>query len=398
MGRIPLLLTLMLISLGLWIVFAKLVVPAVIASAYRGQSWSFLNSMIRGQATHSVSEYIQDWDAVTSPILLRGVAFWLVVFVISSPVFFRRMVGAATPGSLGAIRALTCLVLLLATLIEDLPSVALLPAEMRQSLGMTKYLYSLPIGFERFVTSEASLRAFQWLTELILFLGLIGWRTRIVMPLGALCTFVFLGILIDYSFFWHQNLVPLYFIVVLSFTPCGDGWSIDRLSAISQGRTVPDAGRASPVYGWSRYACWVTLALPYVANGLSKLQDGGFYWWNATNMRTNVYLDTLIPREFDWALSLSLVHVPDIPFSLLGIFALTAETLFGMVLFSRVARRIFPVAAIMMHIGIFLLQRILFFDLILLQLVFFDFTPVRKAIGARLANKRGRLQVLYDGF
>ena len=397
MGRIPLLLTLMVISLGLWIVCAKLVVPAVIESAYRGESWSFLNSMIRGQATHSVSEYIQDWDTVTIPVLLRGLGCWLVVLVVSSPAFFRRMVGVATPGSLGAIRTLTCLVLLVATLIEDLPSIALLPAEMRRSLGMTKYLYILPIGFERLVTSEASLRAFQWLTELILFLGLIGWRTRIVIPLGALCTFVFLGILIDYSFFWHQNLVPLYVMIVLSFTPCGDGWSIDRLRKISQGKAVPDAGRASPVYGWSRYTCWVTIALPYVANGLSKLQDGGFYWWNATNMRTNLYLDTLIPREFDWALSLSLVHVPDIPFSLLGIFALTAETLFGMVLVSRVARRIFPVAAVMMHIGIFLLQKILFFDLILLQLVFFDFTPIRKAIGARLANKRGRLQVLYDG-
>jgi len=51
----------------------------------------------------------------------------------------------------------------------------------------------------------------------------------------------------------------------------------------------------------------------------------------------------------------------------------------------------------MMHVGIFLLQRILFLDLILLQLVFFDFTPIRKAIGGRLASKRGRLQVLYDG-
>ena len=396
-GRTRLLLALMIISLGLWIVFAKLVVPPVIESAYRGESWSVFNRMIRGQATHPVSDYLQDWDAVINPVLLRGLGIWLVLLVISSPAFYRRMVGAATPGSLGAIRALTCLVLLIATLIEDLPSVALLPAEMRRSLGMTNYLYSLPIGFERLVASEAGLRAFQWVTELILFLGLIGWRTRIVIPLGALCAFVFFGMLIDYSFFWHQNLMPLYFMIVLSFTPCGDGWSIDGLRKISQGRTVPDAGRASLLYGWSRYVCWVTIAWAYVANGLSKLQDGGLYWWNATNMRTNLYVDTLNPREFDWAFSLSLVHVPDIFFALLGLFAITTETLFGMVLFSRVARRIFPVAAMMMHIGIFLLQRILFLDLFLLQLVFFDFTALRKVIAARLASKRGRLQVLYDG-
>src|SRR5436190_1036410 len=122
------------------------------------------------------------------------------------------------------------------TLWEDLGSIAWLPAELRHPRGLLGYLYTLPIGFETLVTSEMSLRTFQFLTELLLFLGLIGWRTRVVLPLGALCYFLLLGILIDYSFFWHQNLVPLYVMIVLSFTPCGDGWSVDRLWKISQGR------------------------------------------------------------------------------------------------------------------------------------------------------------------
>jgi len=85
--RIPLVLSLMVISLGLWIVCAKLAVPPVIESAYRGESWSFLNRMIQGQATHPVSEYLQDWNAITIPVLLEGLGFWLVVLVISSPRF-----------------------------------------------------------------------------------------------------------------------------------------------------------------------------------------------------------------------------------------------------------------------------------------------------------------------
>jgi predicted DCC family thiol-disulfide oxidoreductase YuxK len=247
------------------------------------------------------------------------------------------------------------------------------------------------------VTSETGLWAFQGLTELLLFLGLIGWRTRLVLPLAALCHFVLLGILIDYSFFWHQNLVALYVLMLLCFTPCGDGWSVDRLRKIARGQTVPDADRASPVYGWSRYACWVMIASPYVAAGLNKWWAGGLFWWNATNMRANLYMDTLNPREFNWALSLHLAHVPDVFFALLGLFAICSETFFGLVLFSRLARRIFPVAAIIMHSGIFLLQRILFIDLILLQLVFFDFTRVRKTVGSWLVSKRGRLHILYDG-
>src|SRR6266849_4077207 len=84
-GRFRLWLVLMVISLGLWTVFAKLVVPAVIGSAYRGESWSFLNRMISGQATHPVVDYLQDWDRVTIAGLLSVLGFWLVVLVISNP-------------------------------------------------------------------------------------------------------------------------------------------------------------------------------------------------------------------------------------------------------------------------------------------------------------------------
>src|SRR6266446_413722 len=241
-GHIRLLLVLLGLSL-VCLVCAKLIVPPVIESAYRGESWSFLNRIIRGQARHSVHLYLQVWDRVAMAGLVGSLGFLFIVPVISSPTFIRRIVGEATPGSLGAIRMWTCSILLITTLWEDLGSIAWLPAEVRDPKGLLGYLYTLPIGFESLVTSEMSLRAFQLLTELLLFLGLVGWRTRVVLPLGALCHFLLLGILIDYSFFWHQNLVLLYVMIVLSFTPCGDGWSVDRLRKIYQGRAVPDAGR-----------------------------------------------------------------------------------------------------------------------------------------------------------
>jgi predicted DCC family thiol-disulfide oxidoreductase YuxK len=387
----------MLVSTGLWIAFAKLAVPPIIESVYYGKSVSVLNRMIQGQHVNSLDYYLQKWDGVTKATVIILLGFWLLMLVTSTPAFVRRVVGEATPGSLGAIRMWTCFILLITTIWEDLGSIALLPAELRHPRGMLGYLYTLPIGLDKLVTSEISLKGFQLLTEVLLFLGIVGWRTRIVIPVGTLCYFLLLGILIDYSFFWHQNLVPLYVLIVLCFTPCGDGWSVDRLLKIYHGRAVPDADRASLLYGWSRYACWAIIAVPYVANGLSKLVDGGLFWWSPTNLRTNLYMDTLNPREYDWALALHLTQAPDFLFSVMGLFSLFSETFFGLVLISRNARRIFPVAAMMMHTGIFLLQRILFFDLILLQLVFFDFTRIRKAIGSGLAMKGGRFRVLYDG-
>ena len=48
-GRVRLLLLLMLLSLGLWLVFAKLVVPPVIESAYRGEVGCSLTAKSAGR-------------------------------------------------------------------------------------------------------------------------------------------------------------------------------------------------------------------------------------------------------------------------------------------------------------------------------------------------------------
>ena len=122
-GRVRLLLVLMILSLGLWIVFAKLVVPPLIESAYRGESWSFLNRMISGQAVHPVGHYLQVWDRLTLTCLVSSLGFLLLMLVSSSQTFMRRIVGEATPGALGAIRMWTCAILLLTSLWEDLGSV-----------------------------------------------------------------------------------------------------------------------------------------------------------------------------------------------------------------------------------------------------------------------------------
>src|SRR5262245_42673715 len=271
---VRLLLFFMFVTTGVWIAFATLVARPIIEIAYRGQRLSFLHSLIHAQA-HSVDYYLEKWQDIATVMLVSLVGFWLLALVTSSPAFFRRFVGEATPGSLGAIRMWTCAVLLLTTSLEHFSSIALLPVEMRGHGGAIGFLYSLPIGFAAFVRSELALRAFHWIMALILFLGAIGWHTRVVIRLGALCHFLLLGTLVDYSFFWHQNLVLLYLMVVLSFTPCGDGFSIDRLLKVYRNRVSTDSEQASPIYCLSRYAAWMVFAVTYVQARLIKLQNGG---------------------------------------------------------------------------------------------------------------------------
>src|SRR5262245_48120973 len=94
----------MCISAVLWVAFAKLVVPPIIESAYRGDSLPFLNKMIQGQHENPMSYYLEKWDSLTLHLLLTGLELWLFVLVLSSPTFlrvFRKSLRAATLASLG---------------------------------------------------------------------------------------------------------------------------------------------------------------------------------------------------------------------------------------------------------------------------------------------------------
>ena len=231
----------------------------------------------------------------------------------------------------------------------------------------------------------------------LLFMGAIGLWTRWVLPVALVGYLMMGGILRGYSWFYHTGLIPMWAMLVLCFTPCGHGWSVDRLLRIWRGQPVQPADREAPIYGWARFAVWTAVAIPYLAAGLSKLRLGGFMWWEADNMKRFMLTDNLAPMQWNWDGALALLNGPEFIFAALGLVGLLAELLFVSVLFSKTARRILPLGLIGLHSGIFFVQNILFFDLILMQAVFFDFRAIRKKLGARFAATHGRLIVLYDG-
>jgi len=146
LGRTQLILIFGLVSLGLWIPFAKLVVPPLIASAYHGQSFPFLNGIIEGQSELPVEFYLQLWNQVTATGLYIVLGFCVLSWLITSKTFFRKFVGEATPGILGAIRMWTCAILLMITLWDDLGSLALLPPEYRVDMGLMAIFHAGPLG------------------------------------------------------------------------------------------------------------------------------------------------------------------------------------------------------------------------------------------------------------
>jgi hypothetical protein len=286
--------------------------------------------------------------------------------------FGERFVGNATPGALGAIRIISCSTALICDLWEDLPSSAKIPLDLRTSMGVLELFYKLPIGFDALVTSATALAVLKGVTVLTLIAGALGFGTRVALPLSALGHFLIGGILRQYAWFYHTGLVPLYLLCTLSFTPCGDGWSVDAWLRRQRGQPSPDPDRATSTYGWARYACWLVIAVPYVFAGMSKLRGGLPPWWVPQNIKRLLLGSSLKPMHFDFDGALAMLEWPDWAWTLLGISAVLTELSYGSVLFSRWGRRIVPPMTALLHVGILLLQNILFFDLMLLQLVFVD--------------------------
>ena len=378
-----------------WVGFARLVARSIIEGAYHREGIPWLDNYIVGTGK-TLDEFLLCLDSYAQISLLVCLGCVLLFLCLSHPGFFRKYVGEATAESLGIIRVITCGIILVKILWEDLSSLALIPLDATQPMGIIHWFYALPIGFEQFLTSHTSLAIFKYLSALIVFLGMLGWQTRIVLPLGTLCYLLVAGLVRHYSWFWHSGLIPLYLIAVLCFTPCSDSWSVDRLWKVYQDKPVPDADSTSPVYGWSRYACWTVISLGYMFAGFSKIANAGLMWWHPVNTKGILFSSALRKRVLGWGLSLHLTSAPNWLFALMSIPKQFGEITFGLVLFSRTARFILPILMIVMHIGTFFLMEIRFFDLLVLMFIFFDFTAIRKAIALKL-RQNFSIQLLYDG-
>jgi hypothetical protein len=281
-----------------------------------------------------------------------------------------RILPPATPRMLAFCRITVTAILLISVCWENLPSTVHLPDAMRQRLGIVGLLETISWGaFERLYDSWVGLCVVQVAAGLALLLALLGLWTRWTTALGAVLYLLVGGMLRQYAWFYHTGLVPLYALIVLALTPCGDAWSVDRWQRRRRGQPVPADDLPRLVDAWSVYAVWVVIAVPYVMAGFSKIR-AGLDWFHPHSFRTILLVDALQPMHFTFDFTDLILHLPNGLVTALAIAAVAGEIGMGAVLFSARARWIMPAIMVAMHLGIWLLQRVLFFDLILIQILF----------------------------
>lgn len=263
------------------------------------------------------------------------------------------------------IRILTFGSLLINALWEDLPSLALLPAEINRPMGaLSLMMHLLPASFVELFRNHTFLNVLQRMAQGSLVFSLLGWKTRYAIPVSTFLVFVMQGLLRQYSHFYHTNLATLYLAAILCFLRCADSYSLDSL--FEKRPQVQSAFN----YRVGTYCCWSVFSAIYMAAGLSKLRFAN-YWIAPSTLKSIILFDSLNPMHFSFTYSLQLVNIPDIFFTALACGTCFIELFYPLVIVSRRARIFFPLSALVMHIVIFVLQNVLFIDLILLQFIFF---------------------------
>jgi hypothetical protein len=281
-----------------------------------------------------------------------------------------RILPAATPRMLAFFRITICSILLISVCWEDLPSVVHLPDGMRQRLGVLGLLESVSFGaFDRLYDSWHSLAALQIAVGIALVAALLGLWTRWSCLAAAVLYLMMGGMIRQYAWFYHTGLVPLYALFALVFTRCGDAWSIDTWRRRRRGLPVPPGGEPRLSDAWSAFAVWIVIAMPYLMAGLSKVR-AGIWWFHPNNFKAILLKDALQPMQFSFEFIDLILRMPNWMITGMAITAVAGEIAMVCVLFSKRARLILPIVMGLMHLGIWLLQRVLFFDLILIQLLF----------------------------
>jgi hypothetical protein len=304
---------------------------------------------------------------ISNVLFYAGICL-VFLLLLRSQRFQRANILDATAGSLAAIRIVTSLVMLVFLIGEDYPSIALLPREGMHYGASVRWLLWLPL-FENWHAQVIILHALTWVTAFFLLCSLFGWRSRLSAGLGGLGCLLLGGIARQYMHFFHTGLVPMVVLLILAFTPCGDALSFDRRFS-SRRRALPL--RSAGVYGWSRFACWCAIALPYTDAVLSKLRTGTLDWIQADSIRCHLFTDCLLEKGYDCDGALYLLHAPDWLFSVLGASVIAIELSAVFLLFSPRVRAVVPWLLVTLHAGVFLLHNVPFFDLMVMPLLFID--------------------------
>ncbi|HEY0779651.1 MAG TPA: hypothetical protein VGD56_16910, partial [Gemmatirosa sp.] len=232
-----------------------------------------------------------------------------------------------------------------------------------------------------------------WIAVASGVLAVVGFASRVAVLVFAWSLVVLYGALYSRSgAIYHNNALALITLGLLACGPCGAAWSLDRWIARSRGRppivTSPDAR-------WPLVTVQWLFAITYLSAACSKLSQG-IAWFEPATIQFYLIEDGLLFRN---PVALFAAQFPALA-AASALFAVAYEGLFWVGLVWRRALPVLLLGGVVMHTGIYVLQRADFAEYAPLAIVFID--PVRRlalewASSTRTTGNGNTWAVLYDG-
>lgn len=268
------------------------------------------------------------------------------------------------------VRAAVSGVFLISILCTSFSALGHLPATLLRPNG---FMQLLSWRFYDDLLTPSAMSFLKWAMVISLTFSTIGYLTPITTKTSALLVLFYEGLLRSFGHFNHDEMLGVYCLIVLAFSPCGDGFSVDSLA-----RKGNQKGELA--YGYPIFLMRLLVAWSYFSSALIKLRFAGLSYFDKDNLPALSILhslDNLHDTRFRYAFSL-----PAIRDYMPAVVALVViwELLFPLAVFWKRVRWWFLGAGIVFHLGTLFFMNIFFPYHLAMYVVFVDWPKVAAAL------------------
>jgi hypothetical protein len=265
--------------------------------------------------------------------------------------------------ALGVVRCIVHGAFLVSILFTSFSALGSLPVTILRPTGVMKFL---PWSFYDALQTPSAMVIFKVVLVLSLLLSTAGFLTVVSTKTSLLLVVFYQGLLRSFGHFNHDEMIAVYYLVVLAFTPCGDEFSIDGWLKKTR------AARPAFAYAYPILLMQLLMAWAYFSSALIKLRVAGLKYLSTDNLPALAIfhsLDNLHDTHFK--LAFWLPHVKAyLPFAV-G-FVLIWELLFPLVLFWRRLRWWMLGVGVVFHLATLFFMNIFFPHQLAMYLIFVD--------------------------
>ena len=224
----------------------------------------------------------------------------------------------------------------------------------------------LPWSFYDQLQTPSSMVLLKSVMVLSLLLSTAGFLTAVSTKTSFLLVLFYQGLLRSFGHFNHDEMLAVYCLAVLAFTPCGDDFSLDSWLA--------KAWKARPAfaYAYPILLMQLLMAWSYFSSALIKLRVAGLKYFSPDNLPALAIfhsLDNLHDTHFHLAFWLPQVKTW-LPFAVALV--LIWELAFPLAVFWRRVRWWILGAGIVFHLSTLFLMNIFFPHQLAMYLIFVD--------------------------